>query len=367
MTKQQTDSETVQENKLENSLGDLLHRTRQSRKKTIEDAAESTRINAKFLRALEANDFGKLPDEIFTRGFIKLYATYLGLDPDDTFKHYISQEEIAPSKPEVKQQRDAVIGSELMDKTSVFIKKRSKIMPVTIMLSILVIFYLLGVFFKSAEQSSIKLQPEPETTLSQVDSAPQPDSEPPLNLKKDPVPEKITEQTHEPAKPAVRKPPVKSPSQAKQKLEPEKVVAAEPVAQAAGNLEQLPPATAIVQPDQPVEAMTLPITVKVATATTPPPEQLDGGTDVDFTYVLEARFEESSLVRVKVDDKPQLQYNSQAGIVRVWKANESIVLELDNKAGVSLTLNGQPFAITDTDDLTAIINIPADLPNSNNP
>ncbi|MCK4838178.1 MAG: helix-turn-helix domain-containing protein, partial [Desulfobulbaceae bacterium] len=223
MTNQQTDNETSHNN----NLGDLLQRTRQARQKTLEDAAATTRINVKFLRALEENDFGKLPDEIFTRGFIKLYATYLGLDPVDTFKHYISQENLAPSKPVVKLQEDAVIGSELLDKTSVFIKKPNRTLPVTILLAILVIFYILGVFFKSEEQpSNSQLQPEPEITLSPVEPSPLSDTEPSPNQKKDPISKKIAKQPQQPAKPAVRKPAVKSASQAKQKIEPENIAAA---------------------------------------------------------------------------------------------------------------------------------------------
>ena len=67
----------------------------------------------------------------------------------------------------------------------------------------------------------------------------------------------------------------------------------------------------------------------------------------EFKYFLEAQFNESSLVTIKVDDQPQRQYNSQAGVVRIWKARESIVLELGNRNGVILTLNDNVLAPTD--------------------
>jgi cytoskeleton protein RodZ len=350
MTKQQNDNESQPEN----SLGDLLLRTRQARQKTLAEAADATRINAKFLQALEENDFDKLPDEIFTRGFIKLYATYLGLDPNDTFKHYIAQENLDPCKPDVKLQPDELIDRELLDRTSAFIKKSRKILPITILLSILVLFYILGVFFKSEEQSSYKLTPEADITLSQVDPSTQADSGQTTSPQKGQIPQKIAE------------PPSK---QAEKKVKPEGAAADRPTPPAVEKPTPPTPKTSVIQPVKRIEqtkSLTLPVTVKVATAS-PPPKQLGGPADVDFKYVLEARFEESSLVRIKVDDKPQLQYNSQAGIVRIWKAKESIALDLDNRAGVSLTLNGRPFAITDTGGPTAIINIPADIPTSNNP
>ncbi|MEN8136285.1 MAG: RodZ domain-containing protein [Thermodesulfobacteriota bacterium] len=363
MTDDQIYNETLQEV----SLGVLLQNTRQARQKTLEDASDATRINAKFLQALEENDFEKLPDEIFTRGFIKLYATYLGLDPNDTVKHYLSQEKLAPCKPNVKIQRNEVIDSELLDRTSIFFKKTRRILPIALLLSILVLFYILGVFFKAEKQSKKKLQSGPDITLAPVEQSSPADSGQTTDPQKELPAKKIAETPSQPAEPPVPKPAVpavESTSQAKEKVKTENIAATQPSAVA--EKDPTPPA-AMTQRTRQVKPVSLPITVAVATAPSPAPEQLNGAADVEFKYVLEAHFEESSLVRIKVDDKPQLQYNSQAGIIRRWKARESIVLDLDNRAGVSLTLNGQPFAITDTDGPTAIINIPADIPKSSIP
>jgi cytoskeleton protein RodZ len=371
MTKQQTDNDDRQEN----TLGDLLLKTRKAQHKTLEDAAEATRINASFLHALEVDDFVKLPDEVFTRGFIRLYATYLGLDPDDTFNHYISQEGLDPGKPDIKPHQQDIINSELLDRTSIFMKKKSsKIMPVMILLAILVLFYILGVFFNVEEQPS-DLQPETDITSSLVDNSLQADSGK-TTKPEDLIAQKVAEPPRQPAEPAIQEPPVKSPRQAKQKVKTKTVAADTASPHAEGKPAQLAslpvtvsdpiePAALPFTVSKPSTPVTLPITVKVATE--PAPIANRGATDLDFKYVLEARFEESSQVRIKVDDKPQLQYNSQAGIVRIWQANESIVLDLDNRAGVSLTLNGQPFPLPETDGPTATINIPADLPTSNQP
>jgi cytoskeleton protein RodZ len=40
----------------------------------------NTKIRGKFLTALEAGDYDSLPNDIYSRGFVQHYATYLGLD-----------------------------------------------------------------------------------------------------------------------------------------------------------------------------------------------------------------------------------------------------------------------------------------------
>ena len=42
-----------------------------------------TKIRTKYLAALEEGEFADLPGDVYTRGFLRNYATYLGLDPDE--------------------------------------------------------------------------------------------------------------------------------------------------------------------------------------------------------------------------------------------------------------------------------------------
>lgn len=63
-----------------------------------------TKIRAKFLLALENNEFEKLPPGTFARGFIKNYASFLGLPIEETLAFYrrAANEEkliILPSPP----------------------------------------------------------------------------------------------------------------------------------------------------------------------------------------------------------------------------------------------------------------------------
>jgi cytoskeleton protein RodZ len=63
------------------TLGETLRRARLDRGISIADAARDTRIRARYLEALEAEDLNLLPPSVYTRGFVRTYAEYLGLNP----------------------------------------------------------------------------------------------------------------------------------------------------------------------------------------------------------------------------------------------------------------------------------------------
>jgi cytoskeleton protein RodZ len=63
-----------------NSIGERLREERLRRGFTIEQIAESTKINPSLLVAIEADDLERLPGTFFTRSFIRQYAHALGMD-----------------------------------------------------------------------------------------------------------------------------------------------------------------------------------------------------------------------------------------------------------------------------------------------
>jgi cytoskeleton protein RodZ len=51
----------------------------------------ATKIRAKYIRALEEEDFDAIPGDAYTRGFLRTYAEYLGLDSDVYVDEYASR------------------------------------------------------------------------------------------------------------------------------------------------------------------------------------------------------------------------------------------------------------------------------------
>lgn len=64
------------------TLGLVFKTQRQNQKKSLEDAAEQLKIRKVFLQAIEEEQFDQLPGGVYTVGFIRTYAQYLGLNQD---------------------------------------------------------------------------------------------------------------------------------------------------------------------------------------------------------------------------------------------------------------------------------------------
>jgi cytoskeletal protein RodZ len=72
------------------SFGDWLRRQREVREIGIRDIADRTKISLRYLEAMEADRFDLLPAPVFAKGFLREYARYVGLSPDDVVNHYLS-------------------------------------------------------------------------------------------------------------------------------------------------------------------------------------------------------------------------------------------------------------------------------------
>jgi cytoskeletal protein RodZ len=62
------------------TLGETLRQARLDKGVSLADASRDTRIRRGYLEALEAEDPGALPPAVYTRGFLRTYAEYLGLN-----------------------------------------------------------------------------------------------------------------------------------------------------------------------------------------------------------------------------------------------------------------------------------------------
>src|SRR5438128_5522747 len=70
------------------SFGEELRREREIRGISLKEIADATKISKRFLEAIERNDHRTLPAPVFTRGFIREYARYLGLNSDEIVNRY---------------------------------------------------------------------------------------------------------------------------------------------------------------------------------------------------------------------------------------------------------------------------------------
>jgi cytoskeletal protein RodZ len=64
------------------SLPERLLAARERKGVDLYRAERDTKIRARYLQALEHGEYGELPGAVYTKGFLRNYALYLGLDPD---------------------------------------------------------------------------------------------------------------------------------------------------------------------------------------------------------------------------------------------------------------------------------------------
>ena len=67
-------------------IGQQLRRIRESRDISLEQVSSGTRIRLNYLQALESGNLEALPSAVQARGFVRAYASYLGIDPENLLR-----------------------------------------------------------------------------------------------------------------------------------------------------------------------------------------------------------------------------------------------------------------------------------------
>lgn len=68
---------------LTNQMGEQLKAARLAKNLSLDDVQAATKIQARYLEAIENNNLSILPGDFYVRAFIRQYAIAVGLNPDD--------------------------------------------------------------------------------------------------------------------------------------------------------------------------------------------------------------------------------------------------------------------------------------------
>ncbi|HEY6359937.1 MAG TPA: RodZ domain-containing protein [Vicinamibacterales bacterium] len=94
-------------------VGATLQSARESRGLSLDELSDRTKISVRLLRALERNAVDVLPRGIFMRGYLRAYATEVGLDPAETVESYLAQfEPLEPVTPSTDEHREDDVPAE---------------------------------------------------------------------------------------------------------------------------------------------------------------------------------------------------------------------------------------------------------------
>lgn len=270
-----------------NDVGAALKAARERQGFTLAQVEEATKIRQRFLQALEDNDPTVLGGDIYVRGFVKNYASFLGLNPNELLPPTENAVPIVTPPPN----RDAEMLSLPLRDTS---------FPFGRIITMVLAFVLLGVaafYLWQPDQRAMLMDrfaaylPLPTPTLTPIAAGGDPAST-----------ATIPEPTATQAIAVV----------------PDSTPTSTPVPTAT-----LPPRTPT--PD---------LTATAAPTNTPIPVQ---------GIVLGVRVTSASWTQVYLDDDatPVLERTLSEGEAFEWTGQERVYLRLGNAGGVIVTLNGQ--------------------------
>lgn len=143
-------------------LGEVLRAAREARFIDLPRVERDTRIRVRYLVALENGDYRELPGAVYTRGFLRNYGIYLGLDPEyliDLYRLEVgtpTERRVAPTAPQPvseRQGRPLVISSGAV-----------AAVILTVMVGLFVI-YLAGEFITFARTPELRIT-DPATDLA---------------------------------------------------------------------------------------------------------------------------------------------------------------------------------------------------------
>ncbi|QDR80577.1 helix-turn-helix domain-containing protein [Sporomusa termitida] len=85
------------------TVGEILRAERVKKGLTIKDIENAISIRALYIEAIEEGNYGIIPGEVYLKGFIRNYATFLGLDSQQIMEVYRQNKELADAKAPAAQ------------------------------------------------------------------------------------------------------------------------------------------------------------------------------------------------------------------------------------------------------------------------
>ncbi|QJB57809.1 helix-turn-helix domain-containing protein [Pseudodesulfovibrio sp. zrk46] len=155
-------------------MGDALRKERERKGLTIELVMEATKISRTNIVAMESGDKAALPHPVYAKGFVKSYARYLGLDSDEMAMVVDREYQDEADGPEEKIYEVSPAAEKAFQEGDSPEVKRRSIWPLVLVLVVLVgVVVLLVMNFKAKNDNEIASS---APAIEQVDEVDVPDS-----------------------------------------------------------------------------------------------------------------------------------------------------------------------------------------------
>lgn len=141
-------------------IGERLKEAREDQNLSLESLQETTKIQKRYLEAIEQGNFKILPGTFYARAFIKEYAAAVGLDPNELLEEY--KEEIPQAEEESTVQYSHIHRSRkdnnAQKNTNIF----SFIPTVIVVLLVIGIFFVVWLFYQGTASEEITEPEQPQ-------------------------------------------------------------------------------------------------------------------------------------------------------------------------------------------------------------
>ena len=87
------------------TLGERLRALRSEKRMNLSEVSRATRIQIAYLGYLEEGAWNKLPPDVYTKGFLRSYGDFLGVDGEILIKLYEKEKGIHKNLEESKNPR----------------------------------------------------------------------------------------------------------------------------------------------------------------------------------------------------------------------------------------------------------------------
>ena len=158
-------------------VGFELRQARERRGLSLQQISNTTKISLRVLQAIELSDESRLPAMVFTRSFVKTYATLVGLDPGDTARRFLEQF-APPSPPEPPEgARESIPDTELQAEPPIrriarVLKGRFGTATVLVLTAVTALALLAKNYRSATQDTTRKAAPAPVSTRGLVAAVP---------------------------------------------------------------------------------------------------------------------------------------------------------------------------------------------------
>jgi cytoskeleton protein RodZ len=290
-------------------VGQLLQEARQQKGVSLEQVEEATRIRQKFLKALEEENYTALPAEAYVKGFLRNYALYLGLDPEEVLALYEGRDvkgKAAPARPGFFEPMDISLAAPPW------------LTPDLVIGALLIVALLAFGSWAAWHYLPPLVRARLSSWRAVATATPSPTVTPSKEIILPPATPTAT--------------PTMIPT-----TTPTTMPTAMPTEMPTATSTAMPTVAVVISPTSTLTSVPISTPTRAPTGTSTP--RVSAGVEVELRIV------EYSWLRVIVDGEEVFVGSLEEGTTRTWRGRESIALRCGNAGGVEATVNGEPLGL----------------------